>query len=61
MKRFILFALVALGYTFVSCKPKGDQKIYPTPSYAPVHEEYTEKQQAEEALAAEGDSDFKTE
>ena len=57
----ILFGLVALGYTFVSCEPEGDQQIHPEPAYAPRHEEYSEKAPAEEALAAEGGSDIKTE
>ena len=48
MKRLILFGLVALGYTFVSCEPEGDQQIYPAPAYAPLHEEYSEKALAEE-------------
>ena len=61
MKRLILFGLVALGYTFVSCEPEGDKQIHPEPAYAPRHEEYSEKAPAEEALAAEGGRDIKTE
>ena len=61
MKRLILFGLVALGYTFVSCEPDGDKKIYPTPAYAPLYEEYTEKSPAEEALAEEVNNDIPNE
>ena len=62
MKRLILFGLVALGYTFVSCEPDGDQKIYPTPAYAPPPcEEYSEKSPAEEALAEEVNNDIPNE
>ena len=61
MKRLILFGLVALGYTFVSCEPEGDQQIYPAPAYAPQHEEYSEKAPAEEALAEEVNNDIQNE
>ena len=61
MKRLIFFGLVALGYTFVSCEPEGDQQIYPAPAYAPLHEEYSEKAPAEEALAEEVNNDIQNE
>ena len=61
MKRLSLFGLVALGYTFVSCEPEGDQQIYPEPAYAPRHEEYSEKAPAEEALAEEANNDIQNE
>lgn len=61
MKRLILFGLVALGYTFVSCDPEGDQQIYPAPAYAPLHEEYSAKAPAEEALAEEANNDIQNE
>lgn len=61
MKRLILFGLVALGYTFVSCEPEGDQQIYPAPAYAPLHKEYSEKAPAEEALAEEVNNDMQNE
>ena len=61
MKRLILFGLVALGYTFVSCEPEGDQQIYPAPAYAPLHKEYGEKAPAEEALAEEVNNDIQNE
>lgn len=62
MKRLILFGLVALGYTFVSCEPDGDQKIYPTPAYAPPPcEEFSEKAPAEEALAEEVNNEIPNE
>jgi hypothetical protein len=61
MKRLILFGLVALGYTFVSCEPEGDQQIYPAPAYAPLHEEYSEKAPAEKTLAEEVNNDIQNE
>lgn len=61
MKRLILFGLVALGYTFVSCEPDGDQQIYPAPEYASPHEEYSEKAPAEKALAEEVNNDIQNE
>ena len=61
MKRLILFGLVALGYTFVSCEPEGDQKIYPSPAYAPPPEEFSEKAPAEEALAEEVNNEIPNE
>ena len=61
MKRLILFGLVALGYTFVSCEPEGDQQIYPAPAYAPPHEEYSEKAPAEAAIAEYINNEIETE
>jgi hypothetical protein len=61
MKRLILFGLVALGYTFVSCEPEGDHQIHPAPAYAPLHEEYSEKAPAEKALAEEVNNDIQNE
>ena len=62
MKRLILFGLVALGYTFVSCEPDGDKTIYPTPAYAPPPcEEYSEKSPAEAAIAEDINNEIETE
>ena len=61
MKRLILLGLVALGYTFVSCEPEGDQQIHPLPEYGPLYEEYSEKAPAEETLAEEANNDIQNE
>ena len=61
MKRLSLFGLVALGYTFVSCEPDGDQKIYPSPAYAPPPEEFSEKAPAEAAIAEDINNEIETE
>ena len=61
MKRLILFGLVALGYTFVSCEPEGDQQIYPAPAYAPPPEEFSEKAPAEAAIAEDINNEIETE
>ena len=52
MRRFILFMLTLLGYSFVSCEPNYEPDMY---GVIPV--EYSEKPLAEATLAEEANND----
>ncbi len=61
MKRLILFMLVALGYSFVSCEPEGDREILPAPEYGPQPTQFKEKANVEEMPVQEANIDMQNE
>lgn len=59
MKRFILFMLTLLGYTFVSCDP--DEVVEVVEMYGVPMAEYNENPLVDETLAQEGNTDLQNE
>lgn len=60
MKRFILFMLTLLGYTFVSCDPDCDPDEV-VEMYGVPMAEYKENPLVDETLAQEGNTDLQNE